>query len=148
MIQVLQVQPEDVARLVPAARSFFEECKLPGEFNRDTFVLGWMRLLKQDAGLIFALEENSKILGAVGAVINLDLNTGDRIAVEMFYYVLPETRGHALRLLGILEDAARGRGCKRCWMLHLEDGRAERMQKFYERRGYALKEHLYMKELR
>jgi GNAT superfamily N-acetyltransferase len=149
MIHIRQVEPVDVAGMVPAARSFFRENQLPGEFNAETFTLGWMGLIKAGCGFAFTLvDERGDIKGGIGAVVNTDLNTGDKIAVEMFYYAMPEVRGNGLRLLPIIEDAARARGCKRFWMIHLEDGRSERMERFYGKRGYELKEHLYMKDLR
>jgi GNAT superfamily N-acetyltransferase len=148
ILGIKQIEPHDVPSLVAGGKLFFDEFKLPGEFNKESFVINWQRLIRSESGIVLALVDPiGKVHGAIGSVVNLDLNTGDRIAVEMFYYAFPTARGKASNLLKAMEEAARGRGCKRVWMICLENDRVEGMVKFYERGGYVPKERLFMKEL-
>lgn len=147
-LAIKQIEPHDVPSLVHGAKMFFDEFNLPGEFNKESFILSWQKLLRMESGIILALcKPDGKVMAAIGSVVNFDFNTGEKIAVEMFYYALPDARGKALRLLPAIEEAAKGRGCKRNWMLCLENERADGMKKFYERGGYVPKERLFMKEL-
>lgn len=142
------ISPAEVPLMAPAAKQFFEEFGLSGTFNKISFTVGWTSLVRHGGGFVIAcFNESGGIDGAIGMAMNVDIATGDKICVEMFYYVTPSLRGHGLRLLGLAEEEAVRHRCKRIWMIHLENERAEGMKKIYERKGFALKEHLYMKEL-
>lgn len=145
---IKQIEAHDVPALAPLGQRFFDEFNLPGQFSKEKFVLGWQRLIRSGSGVVLALTTpDGRILATIGCAVSDDLNTGDRMAVEMFFYALPEARGHSIKLLPAMEEAARGRGCKRIWMIHLENDRSEGMKKLYERKGYRPQEHLYTKEL-
>jgi GNAT superfamily N-acetyltransferase len=141
------VAPVDVPRLVPLGELFFGEARQGGKWNPAHFMKAWVDGIS--GGYFFCLvqEEAGKIIAAFGGVITPCTNTGELIAAETFYYALPEARGRAIGLFKAFEEEAKRRGAKRVWMIHLEHLNGERMAKWYQRKGYSLKERLYMKEL-
>ena len=70
-------------------------------------------------------------------------------AQEMFWWVEPEHRGGLMgtQLHNGLEDWARGKGCLTMEMGALETLRPEALAHLYKRRGYGLKEHMFIKRL-
>lgn len=141
------LQPNEVPNLVPLGELFFAEARQGGKWNPQHFVVSWTRGIQSGLFYCVVLEEGDRLIGAFGGVVSACTNTGDLIAAETFYYALPEARGKALGLFSAFEEEARRRGVKRIWMIHLEHLNPERMARWYERKGYSLKERLYMKDL-
>lgn len=138
---------DELPRLTECAHSFFKESGLPGTFNDAHFMATWSVMLRNHQSVIFAVEDSGKFVGAFGANAYPDILTGDLVANEMFWYVLPEFRGAGLKLLRAYETWALKLGCKRIFMVHLASLDADRLEQYYQRRGYRLIEKLYAKDL-
>lgn len=69
----------------------------------------------------------------------------DLIATEVVWWVEPDKRNTKVgkELLDAFEDWARNEGCRLITMISIDDA----LGKYYEKRGYGLYEHAYMKEL-
>lgn len=129
--------------------SFFNECGLPGTFKHEAFLHNWTLFLEKNIGAMWALVKGDKILGVLGGILAPDMNNGDMMAVETFWYVLPEARGSldSIRLLMTFEIWAQNVGAKRIMMAHLLSSMPEKLKEYYEKRGYRALEINYVKEL-
>jgi GNAT superfamily N-acetyltransferase len=145
MVRALTVSDLPEAALL--GPQFFAEGGLPGRFVPDVFSAKWGSLIEQGIGFILGLFRDGRIAGAFGGVVVEDLNSGDLVASECFWFVTPESRGRGFELLLAYEAEARKRGAVRCSMIHLLSLQPEKLGELYERRGYKAVETSYFKEL-
>ncbi len=129
--------------------SFYSECHLPGGFKKEVFIHNWNLLLKGNIGAMWRLVLDNSSVGFLGAILMPDVNNGDLVATEMFWYVSPSYRKSmwGIRLLTTFEKWAKEIGAKRVVMAHLTNPEGEVLGKFYTRKGYTLTESHYVKEL-
>ena len=145
------LQFDEAHKMAEIGEMFFRESHQPGVLNMGHFVATWMRGISNGDHFVLALDDEAsgRLLAILGATIAVCPNTGDIIAAENFFYALPEAKGRTLGMIAEFEKEAKSRGVKRVWMMHLheidEDGKAERIGRWYERRGYQRRETCYMK---
>jgi GNAT superfamily N-acetyltransferase len=145
---VFEVFADRVADVMALGVSFFAEGKLPGALDTAVAERNWRMLIESGAGAIFAIRgADGRVVGALGALIYPDLNDGALVATEAFWYVLPEHRGSGLRLLQTFETWAQARGARRLIMVHLSGLMPDKLETFYQRRGYRAIEKHYLKEV-
>lgn len=136
---------------IPAASefgpAFFAEGGFPGRFIPEVFCSKWKALVDGGIGFIVGLFSGDKMTGVFGAVVVEDLNDGELVANECFWFVSPESRGRGFELLLAYEEEARRRGAKRCSMIHLLSLQPEKLAEIYKKRGYRAIETSYLKEL-
>jgi len=145
MIRRLEIK--DIPKLAKYAEEFYASSEFLAGFNIDIFRASWEKLIGSGMGVIFILEDETEIYGALGAVKYPDFNSGQLIACEMFWYVAQEKRGEGLSLLDAFEKWAKDEGCKYINMTYLADSMPEIIKRIYERRGYTLAEVAYKKEV-
>jgi GNAT superfamily N-acetyltransferase len=129
------------------AAQFFREGKLPGALNEESFVQGWRQMLTSGVGVLLGAFSERGIEGAIGGSVFPDFPTGDLVATEFFWFTIPGHRGSGLKLLTAFENECRSRGAKRINMVHLVNLNDDIMARVYERRGYDLREKIYIKNL-
>lgn len=130
-------------------RSFYMECDLPGGFKLEVFRHNWSVLLKANIGVMWKLTIDDVAAGFLGGILLPDINDGEMVASEMFWYVHPAYRKTmwGLRLFSTFERWAKDIGAKRITMVHLMTASGESIGKLYSRKGYRLVEQRYMKEI-
>ncbi len=145
--QIRQIGAEETGVILECARRYCSVIPWV-QFNEEHYFKAWYQILASGEGAVFALEADGRCLGGVGGtVVKLPL-TGKIAALEMFWYVLPEYRGSGgVRLLKRFEDWAREQGCEEIEMVLLECSMADKLDRFYQRSGYAPTERHYRKEL-
>lgn len=143
---IREAQIDDLPRLVPMAKVFFESLPSIAGLDPGRFVAAWTRLL-QGPGILLVCEVDGEIIGGIGAVVHEEIYSGERIMSEMFWYVSPQHRGHGLKLYRELEKAAKAIGCTQIRMVHLLDSSAETLRLLYHRMGYQPLEQHYWKGL-
>jgi len=133
----------------PVMRTFYEEGNLPGEFDEDNFTRSMATLVRSGAGAVFIHGAKRKPDGGCGIILFPDLNTGDLIASETFWYVMPHARGGfaAVSMLSAMEDWARRNGAVRFSMSHLSGENSARIKRSYSRLGFREMETQFIKEL-
>lgn len=107
----------------------------------------YAEMVRNGSATLFVLENNGEMIGGLGCVKNRDVNDGALIAVELYWFVHPDHRGHGLKLLNHFESWATAQKCKRVLMMHLSDSMPETLRSLYERMGFVEVERTYMKEL-
>ncbi len=83
----------------------------------------------------------------LGYLVHPDLNDGNLVAMEAFWYVDPAARGAGLRLMKEFERRASGRGARRLIMGRTARLSTEALDKIYQRFGYVETETLFVKTL-
>lgn len=147
MTTIRDIACDEVPLLLDGARTFFAEGGLLGALNPRTFVEGWQRLLASGSGMLLGVFRERQLIGAIGGVIHPDFVTGEVVAQEMFWFMLPGERGSGIRLFKQYELKAALRGAKRILMVHLADLNDDAMGKLYGRMGYAMMEKIYAKNI-
>lgn len=128
--------PDD--ELKALGEAFVSEAKYPGSFKVDVFKRNWAMILGNQMGALWVIREADKILGALGAILHPDINDGEPVAQETFWFVSPEHRGGTtgIRLLNEFETWAAMHGAKRIMVEHLWACMPAKVAKIFERRGY------------
>jgi GNAT superfamily N-acetyltransferase len=107
----------------------------------------YLDLIAKGMGVVFVLEVAGVIVGGIGGLKGPDLHWPRVIAVETFWFVLPEYRGAGLKLMSRFEQWAEENNCDAVAMVHLADSHPEILEKLYTRKGYQLVEKHYVKVL-
>lgn len=140
----------EVHRMEEIGLAFASEAKYPGGFSLDQFMGVWVPTVAANRGDIIVNEDESgRITAALGAAYVPDGFSGQPVALEQFWYVLPEFRKTraGLNVFFAFENTARFRQVKRIVMVHLAALAPEKMQAFYESQGYRMVEQTFWKEL-
>lgn len=146
-IELLPITVDQLDEISDRGFQFYKEAKLPGAFVPGVWRSTWVNLLNSGAGFILGLKKDGAWVAAIGGVVFPDINDGDMILTECFWFAFPEARGHALRLVKDFEVEGRSRGAKRAVMVHLLSVNAEVLGKVYRRMGYQPVETHYFKDL-
>lgn len=151
MIRALQSHEVEV--MLEAGNAFYKEGKFPGTFCNATFTRRMEGLIGHEPGAVVgSFGPDGEFQGALAATLCECPFTGDLMAVEMFWYILPRFRGGTagVRLLQAFDDWARSKGVKRAAMIHLvgetEGVEKARLSALYERMGFFPVEINYLKD--
>lgn len=145
--QIRQIGADEVGVIMDCARRYCDVIPWV-QFNEEHYFKTWYKMLASEKGVIFILDDDGHCLGGVGGTLATLPLTGKTVALEMFWYILPEYRGTGgVRLLKRFEEWAREQGCDEVVMILLECSMADKLDKFYQRIGYAPMERSYRKEL-
>lgn len=145
MIRPIQV--EEIPKLHKLAAKFYGASRFLKRFNLASFSECWRRLLETGAGVIFVDENEGEIAGTLGGVAYPEINSGELVATEFFWFVDPDRRGGGLRLYRAFERWARAKGCRELRMAYLMDSMPEKLDTLYRRLGFEPVEVQYVKEL-
>lgn len=126
---------------------FFEEGKIPGNYNPDIFTNNWKALVDMKMGIILGLFIDGVARGFLGMIVMDDINDGNKTCQEAFWYVHPDHRGSGLRLLLAAEKMAKELSCKKMTMVHLLNPAGEKLSRIFTRMGYRPIETHYVREL-
>lgn len=138
-------RPDQLAQLAPMGLTFWDEMGMPGKFVPELWIESWRNLLRSGSALIIGLMKKQTLMGAIGGVLVRDLNDHALIAVEQFWFVTAEARGHGMRLLNEFDTIARSRGAVRVMVGHIHSGRTDLWQRILARKGFQLLESHYIK---
>lgn len=148
-MSVESLTPANLWQLDRIGKEFTALAGLHGGFDIDIFSSNWRTMIAGNIGKIFVVRDNGIIVGCLGGVFILDQFNGRGVAMENFWFVLPEFRRSraGIDLLDAFEAEAKQRNCKKILMAHLKIEGAEVLEKFYQKRGYSLIEQTFSKEI-
>lgn len=103
---------EDVPDLVVMGLRFIESGKYRDKIasNPDALAHMMLGLIDNPYGLLLVLEKGERLIGMFGAVATLSPYSAEPVAMELYWYVEPESRGGGVRLLRAAEQWARDVG--------------------------------------
>ena len=137
----------EFVELAGLASKFYSSSSALKKFDINVFCSTWNNLYSIGAGVIFLLKRELDIIGVIGGIKYPDVNSGELIATEMFWFVDQEKRGNGIKLFKRFESWARDNKCKSIIMVHLIDSMPDKLKKLYTRYGYKPIEISYKKEL-
>ncbi|HSW48631.1 MAG TPA: GNAT family N-acetyltransferase [Bryobacteraceae bacterium] len=144
---IRQATAADLPRMGGCAREFYASSRFLQGFDLDRFCAVWTELLANGTGVIFLLEDGGEVVGALGGVAYPDINSGELIATEFFWFIRDGARGQGLRLYRLFESWARERGCRQIRMVHLADLMPDKLDRVYRHLGFEPIEIHWAKEL-
>jgi GNAT superfamily N-acetyltransferase len=136
----------EIPKVVDAFK-VFEESSDFVKVDRAYAIKTYRKLIESGMGGVLLLEDRGVLHGGLGYIFSVDLHFPRKIAIETFWFVLPQYRGKGVALLNAFEELAVQEGCAQIAMVHLADSFPERLRELYLRRGYELMESHYVKEL-
>ena len=125
----------------------FEKCSKHVKIDVEYLTKRYKSLSQAGVGAVFVLKNQERIVGVFSCLKAADIFTGDALAIETGWFVLPEFRGAGLKLLTAFDAWAKEQGCKRKALIHMEDSFPEALKKLYVRKGYSLVESHYVAEV-
>src|SRR4030095_16282635 len=141
---------KELEDLAPMGEMFYlGRDSLPGRFNPLMWVRTWWSLLElPNFTMIQLLDPLGVPRGAIGGVATPDLNTGEMVAIEQFWYVDHQARGHGMLLLAAFETWAMEQAAVRCVIGHIWDAdRGAAWKRLFAMKHYTPLEIHYSKEL-
>lgn len=150
MTNIRALTAEELPLCLPLGEHFFKEAQLPGTWNGDAFLASWQGFYEHGYGLIFGAFEGDDLVGVCGGLIAPDVNTGEKRATELFWWVEAEHRqsSAALPLMQRFERWADHEGCEAVTFAFIHGtGREEVLDRWYRRRGYEPLETHYVRRL-
>lgn len=146
---IRHLKKEELPQVEKIGRDFFNAAKRPGEYSQPHFEGLWRGLFDAGMALFLVAEQDGDIKAVFGAMVVEDPYSGDKVAVEQFWYCDPAARGSVgIRLFNQFEVECAKRGVKRILMAHLHNLTPEPLRKLYERRGYKVIETIYEKTMK
>lgn len=144
---IRQATIEDLPLIEPGAREFYAKSRFLRNFDMAHFRKNWEYLLVSGIGTIFLLIEHDKVIGFLGGTKFPDINSGELIASECFWFVRESSRGGGGLLYRAFERWAKDSKCKQIQMVHLTDSMPEDLESFYRNIGFEKAEVRYLKDL-
>jgi GNAT superfamily N-acetyltransferase len=146
-MRVREAQIEEVLAIARLMKGFEEETahvKVDPEYTNEKY----KSMMGKGLATLFVLEtDEGEMVGSLGCIVGPDLHTPRIIAVETFWFVVPEHRGDGLMLMRYFEQWAKLKGCDAVAMIHMVDSSPDSLGHVYKRRGYTKIESHYLKEL-
>lgn len=145
-LSIRRAGPQDAAEIARLGRQFYDAAGLEsllGEYSEEAITA----LLSNEAVAVF-VAETDRIAGfAAGIVYPHFLKPSVSVGQELFWWVEPEFRasGVGLQLMQALEGWAMASGASSFSMLTIHGLDHERAGQIYERAGYSILEHTYIK---
>lgn len=141
-------EEKDFDDILDLCEAFWQHTVFDDPFEGE-HCLGMMQL-SLEHGLLAVLEIDRKIVGFV-AGIKAPLLGSSKImcGTELAWWVKPEHRQgrNGIRLLKYIENLARLEGIKYWHMVSMQSSMPEKINRMYEKMGYALTEMTYLKRV-
>lgn len=138
---------EDVTTI---AEAFYAEANMGGAFNKVHFEESLQRASAIGALYLGGRFSGDVLVGVLAGSAHPNLMSGELVAQELFWYVLPEHRGgmDGIRMLRDFETWAADAGAKHIFMAHFHSQQTgESVAALYERLGYKPVETHHLKSL-
>lgn len=119
-----------------------------GQIDEDDVTVVLTNAINGNETCAFVIDADKKLEGLIVAVaIPVYFNSKVKMVAELIWWVNPEYRNkkHSISLLRRMEDWAASIGANLVSMICLENVEPEKVGNIYERMGYSLSEHSYIK---
>lgn len=146
-MEVVKLTKEELWKLPVLAEEFYNSSSHLRGFKAEVAVTNWQKLIESDMGVVFGLKDGEDIIGMLGAMKIPDLHTGERLGIEIFWFVSESRRSKGLLLVKAFEGWGKENRCSRLIMAYMQDLMPEKLEKLYEKLGYTLMEKSYVKEI-
>lgn len=138
---IRRLQPWELDAALPIARAFHAESGLGSDFDASHFMAGLENWSASGSLYLCASSPDgrlSNVHGCLCGILAPHFMTGEVLANELFWFILPEHRGgkDAIRMLDDFEAWAREHGATHLIMASFARGTPETVNRLYQRRGF------------
>ena len=147
MTKIREATEEDVFDILVLAREFSKESPITHKWNKEKTEQFLISAINNSNTIIFVLEENNEILGAIIGLLSELFMSQTILATEVAWFVNKNHRGKkgSLLLMKTFENLAKQNNADYTCMSDI-DGITS-LENFYLRKGYSKCETTYMKEV-
>ena len=129
-------------------KSFYKQAGLPGTFNAEVFIPFWKKCFDAGIAAQWIYLDKGEVVGTLGMLLIMSPFTGETVAEETFWFVDQNHRStHGIRLFNCAEKWANDLKCHTMRVGYLNNLGAEKLHRFYERRGFTLLQTQFVKQL-
>lgn len=150
-IDIRQAVHADIPAVADLGARFFAEAEWSDvtEWDHESVCATLHNLIEGDGGILIVATREGVIIGMAGGLVHpAYFNCHHLTGSELFWWVEPDERGGAGRMLiDAMETAALAKGAQSWCMIALDRVRPEAVGALYRRRGYRASEHSYIKRL-
>lgn len=147
------LEPNEVHLMLEAGNAFYLEGNLPGKFNNDVFLRRTRQLIESDGVIFASFTDEGEFRGALAVTVCECMFTGNRMAVECFWYILPRFRGglFGVKLLQTFDRWSKINKIDVGAMIHLikenpEGGlKTDQLEETYKQMGFRPVEKMFIK---
>lgn len=132
VLTVRQATLEDIPRLVELGRQFRDESTYSAFLADNPAKMAELGKSLLSKGGLLCGEHDGEIVAMLGFIIHDHFIDGERLAGEVFWYVLPEHRGEGLKLVDEAKRRAKLAGAKALDMI----APTKRVARLYDHLGY------------
>ena len=145
----LHATKDDLKDCVPCAKAFHDVYDPGVEFCEKSFIDYWEAMLDSGKGFLIIIEhKDGDIVGGVGGVVSNFQTSSVLNSIEMMWWVEPEFRGEVgLKLYNEFVAESKRRGAKRLLFAYMENSMPDKLERFYEARGFTKFEHHVIKDI-
>jgi len=139
----------DLDKYVVLAEKFHAASPMHGaiDFDPKGYAEFYISALQNESMGIWLAEIENKVVGIVGAIAYpLYFNPNALVVQELWWWLDPAFRGEGNKMFKQIELWAKERNAAALFMIALEDDRAAKMEKVYQRAGFKPIERTFMKE--
>ena len=140
------IKADEMARVARFMKQFEQETEFV-KVDVEYATKQYEGMIIDNVATVFVAEKGGEILGALGSITAPDLHNGEMTAIETFWFTARRHRGVGVPLLDAFEKRAEENDCDKTAMVHLADSMPDRLERFYQRRGYKLAEKHYIRRI-
>jgi GNAT superfamily N-acetyltransferase len=141
---------DDLEQYVKLAEKFHAASPMHGaiDFDSKGYAEFYVSSLQNESMGIWLAEIENKVVGIVGAIAYpLYFNPNALVVQELWWWLDPAFRGEGNKMFKQIELWAKERNASALFMIALEDDRAAKMEKVYQRAGFKPIERTFMKKV-
>ena len=147
MTKIREASEEDIFDILILAREFSRESPVTHKWDKEKTEQFILAAIENTNTIIFVLEENNEIVGAIVGLLNEMYMSQILVATEMAWFVSKDYRGKkgSLMLMTTFEKWAKENGADYTCMGDIHG--ITTLEKLYTKKGYSKCETTYMKEV-
>jgi len=147
LTRIREASEEDIFDILILAKEFSKESPITHKWNKEKTEHFLLSALTNTNTIIFVLEEDDEIVGAIIGLLNEMYMSQTLVATELAWFVTKAYRGKkgSLMLMTTFENWAKENGANYTCMGDIHG--ITTLEKLYTKKGYSKCETTYMKEV-
>jgi GNAT superfamily N-acetyltransferase len=136
---------DDIKQITDLISEFFKQDGVDFKFNRkqcEQFVR-----TSVDDKISFVADKDKKIIGIIAGQVMVPPGSDDKVFHELVWFVLPEYRRYSIKLFNSIIQFCRINDIKYMIFNHITNSVGEKVERFYQKKGFKLLEQHYIKTI-
>lgn len=135
----------DIKQITDLISHFFKQDGVDFKFDRkqcEQFVRASI-----DDKIAFVADKDKKIIGIIAGQVMVPPGSDDKVFHELVWFVLPEYRRYGIKLFNRIEQFCQTNDIKHMIFIHIINSVSEKVERFYQKKGFKLLEQHYIKTI-